>query len=241
MASRTCLDSATPAVEAEPVEKDCSVLSPHAGYLIFFDATTTRKRILSDLLKGKTWLVRDGENTAATITIDADEPLDAEERCVWPTEESQQPALYMRLVIVSRRYAGLGLGAALMDWAADMAQRDHRADLIRIDVRTTNVKLHAYYEGQCFIRCPDPQGLGDYPSQALFERSVDVPGSDFTKFVHNRRGSWSSGYRAMSPSALRYLDSNLPMPCTAVLIFSDGKTRPDYARTFVLGIDRRRG
>ena len=60
-------------------------------------------------------------------------------------------------------------------------KRDHGAELIRIDVRTTNLKLHAYYEGQRFTRCPDLRGLGDTPSQALFERQVDVPGSDFTK------------------------------------------------------------
>jgi GNAT superfamily N-acetyltransferase len=145
------------------------------------DRAGHRERILNDLFKGKTWLVRDGKTTAATITIDPDEPLDAEERPVWPTEQDRRAVLYVRRVIVSRRYARLGLGAALLDWAADVAKRDHRAELIRVDVRTTNVKLHAYYEGQRFTRCPDPQGLGDYPSQALFQRRVDVPGSEFTK------------------------------------------------------------
>jgi GNAT superfamily N-acetyltransferase len=153
------------------------------------DRAGQRERILNDLFKGRTWLARDGKTTVATITIDTDEPLDAEERPVWPTEESQRPALYVRRVIVTRRYARLGLGAALMDWAADVAQRDHGAELIRIDVRTTNAKLHAYYEGQRFTRCPDPQGLFDYPSQALFERSVDVPGSDFNKLFITEQGS----------------------------------------------------
>ena len=145
------------------------------------DRAGQRERILNDLFKGKTWLLRDGRNIAATITIDPDEPLDLNERPVWPSDKSQKPALYVRRVIVSRRYARHGLGAALLDWAADMARRDHRAELIRIDVRTTNWKLHAYYERQRFTRCPDPQGLGDYPSQALFERGVDTRGSDFTK------------------------------------------------------------
>ena len=145
------------------------------------DRAGQRERILNDLFKGKTWLLRDGRNIAATITIDPDEPLDLNERPVWPSDKSQKPALYVRRVIVSRRYARHGLGAALLDWAADMARRDHRAELIRIDVRTTNWKLHAYYERQRFTRCPDPQGLGDYPSQALFERGVDPRGSDFTK------------------------------------------------------------
>jgi len=145
------------------------------------DRAGQRERILNDLFKGKTWLVRDGTTVVATITIDTDEPLDLNERSVWPTDKSQRPTLYVRRVIVSRRYARIGLGAALMDWAADVARRDHGAELIRIDVRTTNLKLHAYYEGQRFTRCPDPQGLGDYPSQALFERRVDVSGSDVAK------------------------------------------------------------
>lgn len=152
------------------------------------DPAGHRERILNDLFKGKTWLVRDGKTTAATITIDTDEPLDAEERPVWPTEENRGAVLYARRVIVSRRYARLGLGAALLDWAADVAKRDHGAELIRIDVRTTNLKLHAYYEGQRFTRCPDPQGLGDYPSQALFERGVHEPGSDFTKLFTTEDG-----------------------------------------------------
>jgi GNAT superfamily N-acetyltransferase len=152
------------------------------------DPAGHRERILNDLFKGKTWLVQDGKTTAATITIDTDEPLDAEERPVWPTDESQPPVLYVRRVIVSRRYARLGLGAALLDWAADVAKTDHGAALIRIDVRTTNAKLHAYYERQRFTRCPDPQGLGDYPSQALFERSADEPGSDFTKLFITEEG-----------------------------------------------------
>jgi GNAT superfamily N-acetyltransferase len=145
------------------------------------DPAGHRERILNDLFKGKTWLIRDGETTVATIMIDTDESLDVDKHLVWPTEESQSPVLYVRRMIVSRRYARLGLGAALLDWAADVAKRDHGAELIRIDVRTTNLKLHAYYEGQRFTRCPDPRGLGDYPSQALFERRVEVPGSDFTK------------------------------------------------------------
>jgi GNAT superfamily N-acetyltransferase len=152
------------------------------------DRARQRERILNDLFKGKTWLVRDGKTTVATITIDTDGPLDAQERPVWPTDESERPVLYVRRVIVSRRYTRLGLGAALLDWAADVAKRDHGAELIRIDVRTTNHKLHDYYRRQRFTRCPDPEGLGNYPSQALFERPVDVRTSDFTKLFKTEEG-----------------------------------------------------
>jgi GNAT superfamily N-acetyltransferase len=148
------------------------------------DRAGQRERILNDLLKGKTWLVWDGTRAVATITIDTEEPLDANEQPVWPAHKSREPALYVRRVIVSRSHAGLGLGAALLNWAATTAKKVHKATLIRIDVWTTNRDLHAYYERQHFSRCEgrDPRELPNYPSQALFEREVDRPGPDYTEF-----------------------------------------------------------
>jgi hypothetical protein len=85
--------------------------------------------------------------------------------------------------VVGRSYAHIGLGAGLLDWATDVARRHYKLTRIRIDVWTTNAELHAYYEGQGFTRSEsrDPGELGDYPSQALFERDVRRPGSDYTK------------------------------------------------------------
>jgi GNAT superfamily N-acetyltransferase len=147
------------------------------------DRAGQRDRILNDLLKGKTWIVWDGTTAAATITVDTEEPLDLNEQPVWPAHKRHEPALYVRRVIVSRRYAGLGLGAALLDWAAAVAKRDHDAELIRVDVWTTNTDLHSYYEGQHFIRREgrDPRELTGYPSQALFEREVTQLRSDFAR------------------------------------------------------------
>jgi GNAT superfamily N-acetyltransferase len=152
---------------------------------------------VDDLLKGKTWLVWDGTTAVATITIDTDEPLDQNEQPVWPADKRREPALYVRRVIVSRSYAGRGLGAALFDWAADVAKRDHGAALLRIDVWTTNLELHAYYQRQRFIRCPgrDPRELGNYPSQALFEREVDSPGSDYTQLFREEEGQGGRKFR----------------------------------------------
>jgi GNAT superfamily N-acetyltransferase len=154
------------------------------------DRARQRERILNDLLKGKTWLVCDGITVVATITVDTEEPLDENEQPVWPAHKRRESALYVRRVIVSRSYAGLGLGAALLNWTAYVAKRDHEAKLIRIDVWTTNLDLHAYYEGQHFTRCEgrDPRELANYPSQALFERKVDGPGSDYTKLFMEEEG-----------------------------------------------------
>lgn len=148
------------------------------------------ERILDDLLKGKTWLVRDGKTAAATITVDTKEPLDLNEQPVWPAHERHRPALYVRRIIVGRSYAGLGLGAALLDWAADVAKRDYGAAMIRVDVWTTNLDLHAYYARQRFIRRKgrDPRELANYPSQALFERDANKPSSDYTKLFVAEEG-----------------------------------------------------
>jgi GNAT superfamily N-acetyltransferase len=144
------------------------------------------ERIRNDLLKGKVWLVWDGTTTAATITVDTQGPLALNEQPVWPADKLRESALYVRRVIVRRRYAGRGLGAALLDWAADTARRNHETALIRIDVWTTNLNLHAYYIGQRFTPCEgrDPGELANYPSQALFERKADQSGSAYrTMFV----------------------------------------------------------
>lgn len=154
------------------------------------DRARQRERMLNDLLKGKTWLVWDGETATATITVDTDEPVDLNDQPVWPEHKPDRPALYVRRVVVARSYAGYGLGAALFDWAADVAKRDHGAALIRIDVWTTNLELHAYYEGQRFTRLPGRglRELAGYPSQALFEREAGIPGSDYTKlFLEEER------------------------------------------------------
>jgi GNAT superfamily N-acetyltransferase len=145
------------------------------------DRIRQRERMLNDLLKGKTWLVWDGATAAATITVDTDEPVDLNEQPVWPEHERHRSALYVRRIVVARDYAGCGLGAALLDWAAHVAKRDHRAALIRIDVWTTNLELHAYYEEQRFtrLRGRDPRELAGYPSRALFERGADLPGSNY--------------------------------------------------------------
>jgi GNAT superfamily N-acetyltransferase len=148
------------------------------------------ERILNDLIKNKTWLVWDGTTAAATITVDTEEPLDLNEQPIWPAHKRREPALYVRRVVVSRSYSGIGLGAALLDWAAEVAKRDHQAALIRIDAWTTNLNLHAYYEEQRFTRREgrDPRELANYPSQALFEREVARSGLDYLRLLTEEEG-----------------------------------------------------
>lgn len=98
---------------------------------------------------------------------------------IWPEENGREPAVYVRRITVSRRpeYAGHGLGAQLLDWAGLRADRDYGARWVRVDVWTTNTKLHDYYRRQGFEycrQCPIP----GFPSAALFQKpagSIKVP------------------------------------------------------------------
>ncbi len=153
------------------------------------DQAGHERRIFSDLLEGKTRLLRDGESAVATITIDRAETMVKKDQPLWPLDKRPNPAVYLRRIVVSRRYVGRKLGAALLDWAAEKAEKEYAAELMRIDVRTTNQALHDYYRGHHFTRCRDPQGHGDYPSQALFERWVHEPRSDFAKLLIEDQGA----------------------------------------------------
>ena len=136
------------------------------------DEMGRNKRIAQDLADGKTWLILDDTHVAGTITID---PAHND---IWPAYKCGEKAVYVRKVIIRRHYAGLGLGARLFDWAADVAASVHQARWIRIDVWTTNGRLHAYYRRLGFrfrYLADDPA----YPSRALFERSTDRRRPDY--------------------------------------------------------------
>jgi hypothetical protein len=119
-------------------------------------------RVLRGLDAGKTWLVEDNETPAATVTFRPEPNLD-----LWSEEEIREPAAYMSRLVINRAYAGMHVGEMLTDWAGVRARSEFGAQSIRIDVWTTNVSLHSYYEkrGFHFLRfC----SIDKYPSSALF-------------------------------------------------------------------------
>ncbi len=131
-------------------------------------------RIRDGLKWGRTWTAWDDDtnSAAATITIE-DEPNPK----LWTEFEDAEAAVYVTRLVVCRDYAGLGLGAKLLDWAGKRAGQEYGAQWIRIDVWTTNTALHGYYlcNGFKFVRyCDDP----DYPSGALFQRAITEASGD---------------------------------------------------------------
>lgn len=130
-------------------------------------------RILASLRRGKTWIGWDDDIPAATITADPeDDPY-------WPAEFRRDPAVYVHRLVVGRPYRGVGLGAALLDWAGRTARRDHGARWIRVSAWTTNLTLHDYYRRQGFSACGFHRD-GGYPSGARFQKPTAVTAASGT-------------------------------------------------------------
>lgn len=138
-------------------------------------------RVMRGLDGGKTWIVWDGDVAAATVTLAAKpNPM------VWggPTCQCDlgERAVYAHRLITARSHQGQGLGAQLIDWAGLRARHEYGAKWIRIDVWTTNLALHGYYQGIGFEpcgSCEDP----DYPSGMLFQkRTARIEAADTPLF-----------------------------------------------------------
>jgi GNAT superfamily N-acetyltransferase len=152
------------------------------------DRPTRDDRIRRDLECGRTWIVWDAAVPAGTITVTTEDPRDPTGRYVWPRRKRRRVALYVRRVIVRRSHGGLGLGAALIDWASQAALQQIGTPRLRVDVWTTNRELHTYYRRHGFRRSAGrfPWKLPDYPSMALFERTVmpEASGNSVLFSVH---------------------------------------------------------
>ncbi|MFE1909639.1 GNAT family N-acetyltransferase [Streptomyces anandii] len=101
-------------------------------------------RLLATIESGTVFMLRDGEQTAGTITLtpEAEEGL-------WTDEELAEPSMFVNKLTVSRDYAGQNLGGRLLEWAGDRAYRS-AAKWLRLDAWTTNARLQRYYLDQGF-------------------------------------------------------------------------------------------
>ncbi|MFD9617818.1 GNAT family N-acetyltransferase [Streptomyces virginiae] len=96
-------------------------------------------RLLATIEAGTVFMVRDGDVTAATITLSPDA-----EAGLWSGEELSEPSMFVNKLTVARTHAGLDLGGRLLDWAGDRAYRSG-ASWLRLDAWTTNAELQRYY------------------------------------------------------------------------------------------------
>jgi GNAT superfamily N-acetyltransferase len=136
------------------------------------DEDSKLRRVKERIRRGETWIVWHGDVPAATVTIVTKRNIR-----VWSPEACEcdlsDRAVFVHRLITARDYAGLGLGAALIDWAGIRGRKSYGAKWIRVDVWTTNIELHKYYMGTGFERCGTyihPR----YPSGALFQKPVSA-------------------------------------------------------------------
>jgi GNAT superfamily N-acetyltransferase len=133
------------------------------------DQAGLENRIKASIRLRTTWICWHDATPAATITADPREDP------YWSDVHRGEPAVYVHRLVVSRKYAGEGLGAALLDWAGDTARREHGAAWIRVSAWTTNRSLHDYYRRQGFFFIGF-HADGSYPSGARFEKpTVGIP------------------------------------------------------------------
>lgn len=96
-------------------------------------------RLLRTIEAGHVFMVRDGDATAATITLTPEA-----EDGLWTRGELAEPSMFINKLTVARSHAGRDLGGRLLDWAGDRAHQSG-AMWLRLDAWTTNGKLQDYY------------------------------------------------------------------------------------------------
>jgi GNAT superfamily N-acetyltransferase len=131
------------------------------------DEKTRNGRIIRGIDRGATWMVECGGALAGTITY-----RNRANPRLWTQAELNERAVYVSRLIVDRAFAGIGLGAALIDWAGMRGIEQWRAGWIRVDVWTTNIGLHNYYKALEFeyLRTVEVEREWDYPSAVLLQK-----------------------------------------------------------------------
>lgn len=109
-----------------------------------------RSAIASTVCSGQTWLVWDGEDPVATLTLTAWADLDGwwvpdvEPEALWRAEDDPSDALYVAKMMTPLPSSRQGLGAEMLGWAGGRAF-DAGLQWLRLDAWTTNKRLHSYY------------------------------------------------------------------------------------------------
>lgn len=127
-----------------------------------------RKRVYEALENGETWLLFDRARPIGTVSIKS-----AGHEELWTAEERETKAVYLHRLVIHRDYAGMALGAELIEWAGRKgASQQSGAELIRIDVWTDNTELHEYYRRQGFRDVGIRTTSDNTPSGALFQKPL---------------------------------------------------------------------
>lgn len=156
-------------------------------------------RVWRGINSRSTWIAEDQGEPVATITYKQNGNQN-----LWTAGELRDPAVYACRLVVSRKWAGDEIGAALIDWAGYRALQAWKAQWIRIDVWTENTALHRYYEKHGFepVRICEFDAPGSTPSAALFRKPIaEVSEIAATRFTDMTSRTSQRAVPAASPSA----------------------------------------
>ncbi|MFJ2392639.1 GNAT family N-acetyltransferase [Streptomyces sp. NPDC087843] len=101
-------------------------------------------KLLETIEAQTVFMVRDGEVTAATITLTPEA-----EAGLWTDRELAEPSMFINKLTVARTHAGQNIGGRLLNWAGGRAYRAG-ANWLRLDAWTSNEALQQYYLRQGF-------------------------------------------------------------------------------------------
>lgn len=130
------------------------------------DLEGNTKEVLDSIEKRNTYILEQDGEAAASVTLEG-EP--SEWDCdIWGEEAGQSDAVYLHRLVVNRKFAGTGIGEALMDWAKKQV-RDQGKKCIRFDCLSSNEGLNRYYQ-----RYHELKGIANiYGRHSKYEIQVD--------------------------------------------------------------------
>lgn len=123
------------------------------------------ERIRALIGEGDLWIAEiDGQPAGAILLNEAPMPY---------VEPADEPELYVRLLVTSRKHKGQGIGGALVSFARDEAKR-RGIDLLRVDCYGgDDQSLVRFYESAGFVRA-FPFKVGEWPGMVLEQRAIST-------------------------------------------------------------------
>jgi GNAT superfamily N-acetyltransferase len=109
------------------------------GVVMWEEGELARGRVVNEVAGGL-FFIADVDNDPAGVVR-----FQLEDRLFWP-DLTQDDSAFIHRLVVRRRYKGLGVSTALMDWAVSRA-RTMGKRYLRLDTDASRPKLRQLYEG----------------------------------------------------------------------------------------------
>jgi GNAT superfamily N-acetyltransferase len=148
-------EQATPeqAAVVADILKEAAVWAERNHGRLWVESELDAKHIQAEVEQGQFFLARCAAQYAGTVRYQLVDEL------FWPDAAGEDSA-YVHRLAVRRQFAGRGLAAAMLHWAAQRARAEGRSSL-RLDTDMTRPKLRCLYEA-CGFRPHSERQVGSY-------------------------------------------------------------------------------